>query len=509
MKLSYATPEQVGIPSEAVLCFIKGLEKYQLPIHSVIISRYNKIFTEAYYAPYKQDTLHRMFSITKSFTSIAIGLLADEGRISLDDSIIKYFEDKLPDQIHPWIASMTIRDMLRMETCHSSTTYKKNMGADWVGSFFKTEPTHPPGTLFMYDTSSSHTLCALVERLTGKPMLNYLRDKFLDEIGFSKEAYIIPDPFGISMGGSGLMATPMDVMLFATAIMNSLEDWEHNNKKSILPSWFVKEAISHQTDTIVRGSFQEERLGYGYQFWITQHGGFVAYGMGGQLMICLPKYNLICMTTADTQGIQGGNQLIYNCLYEEILPHLSDSPLPANLTSNTKLNEYISSLSIKPIEGSAHSSLMDKLHGRKFTLKSNTAGFTKLSLEFDQSKEEGKLIIHRDINALNEDKASNEISSKGLGIEYNKDCNREVFEISFGLGKMAVSQFSIYNQRCATSGAWLKPNTLYIKSHIIDECISSVHFQLVFNNDNLTVYMKKTDERNFGEFSGFLHGILD
>src|SRR5690606_7533625 len=126
-------------------------------------------------------------------------------------------------------------------------TYKINPERDWVGSFFDTEPTHPPGSLFIYDTSSSHTLCALVERLTGKPMLDYLRDKFLDNIGFSREAYIIPDPFGVSMGGSGLMATPMDIMKFGVAIMNSLEDEAYNKRQNregnisqgLLPSFFI------------------------------------------------------------------------------------------------------------------------------------------------------------------------------------------------------------------------------------------------------------------------------
>ena len=493
-QLPYVTPEKVGLPSEAVLRFMKRLDSYQVPVHSVIISRYNKICTEAYYSPYENNTLHRMFSITKSFTSIAIGLLAEEGQISLDDPIVNYFQDKIPNNLHPWIASMTIRDMLRMETCHRQTTYKINPERDWVGSFFDTEPTHPPGSLFIYDTSSSHTLCALVERLTGKPMLDYLRDKFLDNIGFSREAYIIPDPFGVSMGGSGLMATPMDIMKFGVAIMNSLEDEAYNKRQNregnisqgLLPSFFIKEAISHQTDTMVRGAFQEECLGYGYQFWITRHGGFAAYGMGGQLLICLPKYDLICVTTADTQGIQGGNQLIYNCLYEEILTCLSDSALPENSTAVAKLNDYIKSLSIKPIEGGGHSPLVEKIHGKQFSLKNNAAGFEKLSLEFKQETKEGKVLIYRD-----------------------KENDKEILKIPFGFGKMVISQFPIYNQRTATSGAWLQPNVLYVKSHIIDECISSVHIQLVFNNDNLTVYMKKTDERSFGEFNGFLHGELD
>ena len=108
---------------------------------------------------------------------------------------------------------MTIENMLKMQTCYNMTTYNKTSTTEnWVRSFFQTEPTHRPGTLFMYDTSSSHTLCALVEKLTGEKMLDYLKEKLLRQIGFSEESYIIEDPFGTSMGGSGLMATPEDLL---------------------------------------------------------------------------------------------------------------------------------------------------------------------------------------------------------------------------------------------------------------------------------------------------------
>lgn len=475
-ELPRAMCEDVGIPSTAVLNFMKRLEQYQIPMHSILLARHGKLVTEAYYAPYEADTLHRMFSISKSFTSIAIGLLAEEGQISLDDPIIKYFPDKLPEENHPWIAKMTIRDMLKMETCHTSTTYKLNMELDWVESFFVTEPTHEPGTVFSYDTSSSHTLSALVERLTGKPMLDYMREKFLDELSFSKEAYIVKDPFGVSMGGSGLMATPMDIMKFAMVVMNQ---GKHKGKQ-LLPEWYIKEATMHQTDTLMNGAILEESQGYGYMFWRTQQGGFACYGMGGQYAICLPEQDLICVTTADTQGIQGANQLIFNSLYEELLPSLYDKPLPANALAQDKLNACISQLAIKPLHGSCASPLAESLNGRTYSLETKPSGFDSLALEFAQ--EEGKLIFTDE---------------------------RGSHEIGFGLGKMVASKFPIYSLRCLSSGIWQNEDSLYIKSHIIDECVGSVHFKLVFRGDALTLYMKKIEETYFKEFAGFVSGNLE
>lgn len=210
-----ATPEETGIPSECIVRFIDRLQRRQIPMHSLLIMRHDRLVFEGYYAPCTADSPHRMFSISKSFTSIAVGLLIDEGKLSLDDPIIQYFPEKLPakENIHPWISQMTIRDMLMMRSCHASTTYKLDMQSDWVASFFTTPPTHAPGTLFHYDTSAAHTLCALVEKLSGRTLLDYLKEK-LHILGFSQESYMLKDPFGVSMGGSGLVALPLDLMKF-------------------------------------------------------------------------------------------------------------------------------------------------------------------------------------------------------------------------------------------------------------------------------------------------------
>ena len=139
-----------------------------------------------------------MFSITKSFVSMAIGCLAEESKLKLDDKIVDYFPEKQPESgTYKYTAMLTIRDMLKMKTCHTKTTYKNPGVTDWVGSFFTTKPTHVPGTVFSYDTSSTHVLGALVEKLSGMTILDYLRSKGLDELGFSKDAHILTDPQGM------------------------------------------------------------------------------------------------------------------------------------------------------------------------------------------------------------------------------------------------------------------------------------------------------------------------
>lgn len=469
-------PETVGIPSRAILDFITDLEKMEIPIHSILIARHNKLVVETYFSPYTSTDLHRMFSISKSFVSIAIGLMLEERLLSLDDRIVTYFPDKVPDNVHPWISQMTIRDMLKMQTCYSSTTYKINPQKDWVESFFTTKPSHPPGTLFLYDTSSTHTLGALVERLTQTDLLSFMRKKLLDEIGFSKEAYFLKDPFGVPMGGTGLMAYPLDIMKFAMFLMNN---GKTQNTKQLLSADYIKQATSLQVYNQIQAPTLEESKGYGYQFWKTQHNGFACYGMGGQFAICLPEEDLICVTTADTQEIKGGNQFIYYFLYEDIVKKLSDVPLKQSKKETIALNSYLQSLKIKPLEGITNSTTAVTINNQIYNIKEPNSTFTRCKFTFLKDFCSGKFIFYRE---------------------------EKEYIINFGFNYMETADFPCYNQRYAASAVWLTKNTLYIKYHIIDEILGMVHFHFSFQEKEVFIYMKKTIEDSFSEFQGFLTG---
>ena len=469
------TPEAVGIPSGCILNFLTRLDQYGIPMHSVLLCRHGKLAAEGYYAPYRANTLHRMFSISKSFTSIAIGFLADEGKLSLDDPIVTYFPDKVPSGVHPWIASMTIRDMLMMRTCHASTTYKVNMKEDWVESFFTVPPTHPAGKLFHYDTSSAHTLAALVERLSGMPMLDYLKEK-LASLGFSKESYMLTDPFGVSMGGSGLVATPMDLLKFGCFISGE----GYIDGKQLLSADYIRTAVSNLSDTRVTAPVRSEACGYGYQFWQNEKGGYVCYGMGGQFIIFLPQYDFICVTTADTQGIGGGNQVIYDALYEEILPFMASDALPEDKKTHTELLSMLKTLQIRPLEMELRPFHQENsISGKIFQLMENKMGFSRLSLSFAENTG----TLHLPLNGT--------------------DC-----ELSFGMGHLETGIFPVYSMRYAASGMWQNDMTLYLKFHIIDSFVGSVHFQFSFGKNDITVFLKKQEESLFTEFQGHLYGTL-
>lgn len=487
--LSTAAPMEVGIPASSVLRLLDKLEHYQVNMHSLLLMRHGKLVAEGYYAPNRSTDLHRMFSICKTLNALAIGLLAEEGKLRLDDPIASYFPDKVPDNAHPWILEMTVRNMLMMRTCHASTTYKYDIHKEWVESFFITPPTHKPGTVFHYDTSAAHVLCVLTERLSGKPMLDYLKDKVLRKIGWSETSYVLKNEFGDAQGGSGLMATSRDILLLGMLLMQGGR-W---GDEQLLPAAFVKEMTSNLTPNSLTGGVISEMQGYGYQLWCSRHGGFALYGMGGQLAICLPAQDIILVTTADTQGCGGGNDFIYNSFYEEILPALDTHPADeaTEAAQTALLAERLASLTLAPLKKWRRTVLdipyndsflnsaacAEAINHKVFYLENNPQGFTALSLSL--SDKEGMLNFTRG----------------------GASCS-----LPFGLDTCLPGTFPEYNMACATSAMWLSADTFCLKSHLLDTCVGSVQFELVFGENDVTVFMKKIEETLFNEYAGHLYG---
>lgn len=474
-----AAPEDVGIDSRWLVNFLTKLEDQQLPMHSALIMRHGKLCMETYYKPYTRQTLHRMFSITKSFVSIGIGLLAEEGKLSLDDKIIDYFPEKLPPEgAHPYLAMLTIREMLAMTTCHDKTTYKAPGTTDWVKSFFTVLPTHVPGTNFSYDTSSTHTLGALIEKLSGMELLAYLRVKFLDEIGFSKDAFVLKDPNGVSMGGSGLCATPYDILKVIYLIAND-GVW---NGRQLLPADYIRSAKKMHSDPYGKQAALEEMQGYGYQIWLTRNNGYVLFGMGGQLALYVPDKDIFMVTTADAQGRQGGVQLIYEAFWNEIYNKISDAdtPLPANPAALKELESFGSTRALFVIPGNTDSPIIGTVNNISYTFEKNACDF-----------EEMKLSI-------------NEISKEGI-FSYKNASGRH--EILFGLGHNVFGQFPDYDLKYGASAAFHMENTLLIKIQIIDSAIGNLFISLNFKGHYVTVMLRKIEESLFTEYNGVFSGI--
>ena len=277
--------------------FKTEVEDAGIELHSLLVMEKGELLYENYFTNKAgKDKLHRMFSCTKSYVAMGIGLLVEAGKISTDDLIVEYFPEFVTDDLNPLVAEMTIGDMLSMRTCYRKTTYDATSKVkNWVESFFISEPHHKAGTVFNYDTSASHVLAALIEKLTGKELLEFLRESFLDEIGFSKEAYIIKDPFGVSMGGAGLYAKSSDLLKTGELF---LSNGKNREGKEVYPVSWLKEMTINRVSTKPN---QKEAEGYGYQIWMIP-GGYAFYGLGGQWLMIFPESEKIVVTTADNHG---------------------------------------------------------------------------------------------------------------------------------------------------------------------------------------------------------------
>lgn len=455
----YASPESVEVSSKCIENFIKRLKKQKLDMHSVLILKDDKLICETYAEPFHRNTLHRMFSAAKSFVSIAIGILSDRGIISLDDSITKYFPEYEPlGGFYEYTKETTIRDMLKMTTPHNGTTFDKNNLGDWTESYFTKKPTHRSGTIFSYDTSASHVLTALVEKLTKKSLLDFLRECGLKELGFSDEAYFITDGAGVSQGGSGLMARPIDLMIFAQVVKDG--------GRGIVSKEYIKEATSYQVATFHKGSFLEECMGYGYQFWRVRNNGFMMYGMAGQIALILPDEDMILVTTADLTERKDGMQLVFEAFWDEIYDNLG------NAVNDVNDEAYQRQLDLMPLENKIY-----KTYNEKFEFSDQNPLMLK-SLEIKCDKTGGKVLLCR--------------------------LDGEKQKIEFGFGEFKSGVFNKYSCAYIACGQWIDNDTLIIKANLIGECIGKVIMQFSFKKDGyVTVFSRKTEQVLFSEYAGF------
>lgn len=505
-----------SISSGVLLRLLDRLQGTHIPLHSLHILHQGRTELRAYYAPCYPGQLHRMFSVSKSLTALAVLKLCETEQISPEASICDYFPEYLTENTHPWIRQTTIRDMLRMRSCHASTTYKFNMEQDWVESFFTVEPTHKPGTVFHYDTSSSHTLCALVEKLTGRPMLDYLKDMLLREMGWSEDSYMLTDPFGHSLGGSGLMATAEDLVLLGQFLLQ--EGSFHG--RQLLSGELLAEALSWQSATAVTGPIASECQGYGCFFWCGEHDARVCYGMGGQLILCYPAYELLVVTTADTQGMNGANQLIYNAVHEILLPALETSgagtfkaaKAAAAKTSGAEteasdqvsLQQRLSRLAIEPVSSVFAQGCSPRLRKPSQPAAPElTSSVSFLDPQTDGRRINGQFYRIQGKSLFTGLSLELKAASGVLRYTLNgTDCS-----LPFGLFEVIPCRFPVYDMFCASSGMWLDEHTFYIRTHLLDTSVGSVHFQLYFGEDDVTVFLKKQEETLFGEYSGHIYGV--
>jgi len=349
-----------------------------------------------------------------------------------------------------------------------------------VWTFFNRTPSHPPGTIFSYDTAATVVLTATVERLAGMPFLDYMRPRFLDRIGFSSDAWCVRTPEGVSWGGSGVICTLRDLARVGLACMNG-GTW---GGERVLPAEYVSAATSKQIDNSIRGND-----GYGYQIWRDKENGFSFRGMGSQYAICFPDRDFAFTCISDTQGAPSGSA-IPAVMREELYPHLSDKPLPENPDAQAELADRIAHLAVLPIPGSPDAPAASEVNGVWYALEDNSMGITKMRLSFEQEQGTWEYTNGQGDNALRFG-IGRTLSGKFPQRNYYGEQIRSVPGIEYD---------------CLASAAWIDAQTLNMEVYITDIHLGGLRISFAFKGEEIGVFMTKQAEWFLDEYNGFAGG---
>lgn len=353
-------PETLGISSRAILGFIDAVHESKLELHSLMVLRHGAVAAEGWWAPYSPELRHSLYSLSKSFTSTGIGLAVQEGRISLDDQVISFFPADLPLEVSESLAAMRVRHLLTMSTGHSQDDVDAFRFAKpgITRRFLQMPVRHEPGTHFVYNTPASYILSAIVTKVTGLTLADYLKPRLFDPLEIDAEWELSSE--GINMGGFGLSIRTEDIAKFGQLYLDK-GVWRGQR---ILTEEWVGEATSKQVSN-GDGGDSDWSQGYGYQFWRCKHGVFRGDGMFGQYCIVMPSQDAVVAITANVTDMQA----VLTLVWRHLLPAMGDAPLPQDHESRELLAQKLSSLAIQPPVTRTSSPMVGDVSGKRFSVK--------------------------------------------------------------------------------------------------------------------------------------------
>ena len=242
-----------------------------------MLVRHGHVVAEGWWKPYQADKPHMLFSLSKSFTSTAIGLLAQEGQIALEDRVIGFFPEYAPEDPSPNLSAMTIRDLLIMGTGHAQ---EPAMPSDvWAADFLKQAVEHEPGTHFVYNSGDVYAFGHSAEGYRHHAT-RLFAPRLFDPLGIHGATWE-SCPQGINTGGWGLKLKTEDIAKFGQLYLQK-GVWEGQR---LIPEAWVEEATSKQISNGPADSSSDWTEGYGYQFWMCRHGAYRGDGAFGQFCV--------------------------------------------------------------------------------------------------------------------------------------------------------------------------------------------------------------------------------
>lgn len=305
--------EPNSLPSKALPALFEQIEERRLSINSFILLKEGKAAAEFWREPYRRDCPQLLYSLSKSFTGIAVGIAWDQGLLDLQDRVISFFPDKLPERVSANLEKMTVHHLLSMNAGHDDNIYAAvAKEQDWVKAYLSMEVHHEPGTHYRYSTHSTYMLAAILERVTGVSLVDFLMPALFEPLGMERPVWETC-PLGITAGGMGLSIRTEGIARFGQMLLNK---GEYEGKR-IISERYIQLATSEHSDN--RAAATPNRIdsaqGYGYQFHLCRRGAFRGDGSFGQLCFVAPKENIVIAATSSFSSMQQ-LQTLLNLIYE-------------------------------------------------------------------------------------------------------------------------------------------------------------------------------------------------
>jgi CubicO group peptidase (beta-lactamase class C family) len=375
--LPRSSPERQGVSAADILSFVEAADKEIDTMNSFMLIRHGQVVAEGWWAPYDRDTPHVLYSLSKSFTSTAVGLAIAEGKLNLDDQVLKFFPEDAPADPSPNLRAMRVRDLLRMSSGNQTEAplrgdEQTKQGLAWTKTFLSHPVPFKPGTHFLYNSPGTYMLSAIVQKVTGLTVLDYLRPKLFEPLGF-KDPTWVSSPQGVSAGAYGLFARTEEIAKFGQLYLQKGQ-WNGNQ---LIPSAWVEQATKVQT---ANGSAptSDWDQGYGYQFWRSRHNTFRGDGAFGQFCIVVPELDAV---VAITSGVRNMQQVM-NLVWDKLLPAMKTGRLSDDAAARQKLETRLAGLKIKLPPGAPSSRLSAQVTGKSFAFLDNDRGVKSLSFDF-------------------------------------------------------------------------------------------------------------------------------
>ena len=417
--LPRSSPEAQGVSSAAIREFVETADREVNTMNSFMLLRHGQVIAEGWWTPYAPEVPHMLYSLSKSFTSTAVGLAVAEGKLSIDDEVLKFFPEDAPSEPTNNLKAMRVHDLLRMSTGHQTEPRLSDTNSvPWTKLFLAHPVPNKPGTHFLYNTAGTYMQSAIVQKAAGQTVLDYLRPRLFDPLGIENPTWGT-SPQGISLGGYGLNIRTEDIAKFGQLYLQKGQ-WQG---KQLVPAAWVEAATARQTSNGSNPKSDWDQ-GYGYQFWRCRHGAYRGDGAFGQYCLVMPEQDAVIAITSGVRDMQA----VLNLIWDELLPAFQHSPFPENKDEQKRLKQTLAGLTLRWPEGAATSPIAAKLSGKEFRFPSNPQKLESVKIDAGRN---GTILTLR-VN----------------GTDRRVACGHKKWE------KAHLAYSSLKEQPVAASGAW-------------------------------------------------------